>query len=301
MWYLAALLGGCSSSAQSGRDAGMGAGGAGANPANPDGAADDGAGAAGGAGGTGPAACPQDPVPRAAAGLTVAVNVELTYAGRPVVHGEAFTLPGGGTLTLSNFRFYLSEVELLRDNEASPVDLVTADGAPAPYNVHLVNAENASAMTFRIAAPAGDYTGMSFRFGLSGACNSLNPSSTSPPLDFASQMTWPPPFGFLFLRYEGVVAGEPGMPVPPKAVAMGGLINTDGAPRAVASGPLVVTGGAGGTVRLRVALDQILQAALLPLDTPFTSGPPAGDEIELGEHVRQNATKVPIFSLIAGP
>jgi hypothetical protein len=257
-----------------------------------------------------PAACVEAPAPRPGTRSLVTLAVDLTYGGKPVTYGEPFALPGGGTLTLSNFRFFLSDVTLLRrGDQPVAVDIVAMDGRPVPFNVHLVNAENPSQMSFRIAVPPGDYAGISFVFGLNEACNARQPGSV-PPLDTQSQLSWPSPFGFLFLRYEGVVAGAAGKDSPPSAVAMGGVLGLYGAPRVTADGALRVT-SAPGLAHLRVALDEIFRAAGLPADLDGKSLPPSsggssplvpgGDEIEVGEHLRQNATNVSIFSITSGP
>lgn len=257
-----------------------------------------------------PAECVENPKPQPGPRSVLTVTVDLTYAGKPVTYGEPIQLPTGGTLTVSNFRFFLSDIALLREGgQPLPVDVVTADGNPAPYNVHLVNAETASEMTFRIAAPAGDYTGLSLLFGLNDACNVLDPGTSLPPLNYQSQLSWPRPFGFLYLRYEGKVDGATGFDAPLSAVAMGGVPTLYSAPRVNADGPVHVT-TAPGSARLGVALDEIFKAAALPADLsnkfipPPVAGPsgapPGGAEIEVGEHVRQNATRVQIFSVTSG-
>ena len=251
-----------------------------------------------------PSACVENPKAQPGARSIVTVVVDPTYAGKPVVFGEPFALPDGGTLTVSNFRFYVSDFQVVVGG-GSPiaVDVVAPDGKPAPYNVHLVNAESASEMTFRIAVPAGDYTGMSFLFGLNDDCNRRSPGASQPPLTFQSQMTWPPPFGFLFLRYEGKITGATGQDAPLSKVAMGAFPAYIFAPRMEAHGAFVVTSAPGDTVHLRVALDEILKAASLPLDPNATQSPipPPPGEIEAGDHLIQNANKVAIFSVTSGP
>jgi hypothetical protein len=254
-----------------------------------------------------PAVCLEAPAAQPGARSPVTVAVDLTYAGKPVPYAEPFALPGGGTLTLSNFRFFLSDVTLLPEGAAPvAVDILAADGKPAAFNVHLVNAEDPSQMSFRIAAPPGDYTGVSFVFGLNGECNARRPGNVAP-LDTESQLSWPSPFGFLFLRYEGLLAGA-GTDRAFSALAMGGIVGAYGAPRVEAEGALRVT-SAPGAAHLHVALDEIFRAAALPADLtdkliplPSAAGSvePGGAEIELGEHLRQNATKVPIFSVTSG-
>jgi hypothetical protein len=256
-------------------------------------------------GGTGQlSACVEDPQAQPGARSIVTVVADPTYAGKPVVFGEPFALPNGGTLTVSNFRFFVSDFQVVMGgDQLVPVDIVAPDGNPAPYNVHLVNAASASEMTFQLAVPAGDYTGMSLIFGLNDACNRRDSTASKPPLTFQSQLTWVQPFGFLFLRYEGMVTGATGPDAPLPAVAVGGLPGYVFAPRIQAPGAFQVAGTSGITVHLRVALDEMFKAALLPFD-PITPAPPipgpTGSEIEAGDHLLANAHKVSIFSVTTG-
>ena len=245
--------------------------------------------------------CIESPQPQPGARSTVTVSADLLYAGKPVVYGEPFALPSGGTLTVSDFRFFVSDVTLLRQG-ALPVavDIVAADGKPVPYNLHLVNAESAAGMSFRIAAPPGEYTGMSFIFGVNDACNHVDPSSAQTPLTSNSELSWPPPFGYLFLRYEGNVMAAGAKDAPPTALAMGGVAGVVMAPRVSAAGSLKFAGTGASSVRLHVAVDELFKAAAMP-----TAGEvpelPGGPEMLAGEHVRQNVDKVQIFSVTTGP
>jgi hypothetical protein len=119
-------------------------------------------------------------------------------------------------------------------------------------------------------------------------------------------MTWPPPFGYLFLRYAGTVTGTtPTNDRPPTQIDMGGFPGALLAPRVTAPGAFAVRDLAGHTVRMRVALDELFRAAALPatLDEAgkvLTSGPVSGPPFEAGEHVRQNVNRVALFWLIDG-
>jgi hypothetical protein len=250
-------------------------------------------------------ACVENPQAKPGVRTIVSVVVEPTYAGEPLPFGEPFALPNGGTITVSNLRFFVSDVQALAGgDQLVPVDVVAPDGGPAPYNVQLVNAATASETTFQLAVPVGDYTGMSLLLGLDDACNHLVPSDSKPPLTFQSQLTWPAPFGFLFLRYEGLVTGATGPDAPMSALAVGGLPGYAFAPRVRAPGAFHVTSAAGATVHLRMALDEIFKGASLPLDPgvpPSPIPPPPGTEIEAGDHLLHNAQKVSIFSVTNGP
>jgi hypothetical protein len=251
-------------------------------------------------GGVGSASCDETPARRPGVRPVVRVDVELTYAGKPFEFGQPVALTAG-TLTLTTFRFYLSELALLRpDGQVVPVNLVGADGTPVSYDTHLAAAEEPAGMTFRLAAPAGDYAGLSFRFGLSPACDQMNPSTSKPPLTFSSQMDWPGPFGYLFMRYgsrlEGVPPGE-GLPT---TIHMGGFPGMVFAPRVTAPGNVTV-GATGGGVRLRVAIDELLRAARMPAKNEGPILPPTGGGVAEGDAVRQHAGMVSLFSLAPGP
>jgi hypothetical protein len=226
----------------------------------------------------------------------VTVNVELTFMGKPVTFGEPFALSTGATLTLTTFRFYVSEPALVRGGESVPVDLVSAEGSPVPYNVHLVNPEDPAGMTFRLASPSGDYSGLSFLFGLSDSCNRSDPELSKPPLTTSSEMTWPPPFGYLFLRYEGALTGPSATAELPAQIDLGGMPGYLFAPRVTAAGSLRVA-PSGGVVRLRVALEEIFRASNLPASQDSIG--PTGPAFDAGNRLRQNVSRVSIFSLAA--
>jgi hypothetical protein len=163
------------------------------------GAAGDGAGA----GGLAAELCPLAPAPRLAAGTVLEFPIDLTLGGAPFVFAEANPVPGGGTLTPLGMRFYVSNVALLRDGvEPLPVDVVTSSQGVAPYGVHFFNAEDTASATLRVLAPAGEYTGITFLWGLAQPCNTVHSAGAGEPLSATSGMSWPHT-GFLFFRYEG--------------------------------------------------------------------------------------------------
>jgi hypothetical protein len=247
------------------------------------------------------ATCDEVPIPWPGARVPVRVDIELTYAGKPFEFGQPVALPAG-TLTLTSLRFYLSELAFLRPNyQAVPVDVVGADGKPVPYGTHLATPEEAAGMTFQVAAPAGEYERLLFRFGLSPACDQMNPATSKPPLTFASQMDWPGPFGYLFLRYGARLESVPASEDLPTTIHMGGFPGMIFAPRAAAVGKVQV-GASGGAIRLRVAIDQLLAAARMPATNEgLLPPPPPGGGIVEGDAVRQNLEKVSIFSLAPAP
>jgi hypothetical protein len=244
------------------------------------------------------AACLEMPSPQPGPRSLVTFAVQLDYASSPIVFGEPFRLLHGGAMTLSNFRFYISDLMLVRANGPPvPVDLVAADGTPIPYNVHLAIAGEDAAMSFRVAATPGTYTGVSFVLGLNDGCNNHEPAHSKPPLTIISEMSWGgPPLGYLFLRHEARVAGVSGPDAPPSEIHMGGWVGKVFAPHVTAPGPLTVVADASVTVRLRLALEQLFKAATLPAEPNgvFAVTDP-------GERARQNAPKVPLFTVARDP
>jgi hypothetical protein len=250
-----------------------------------------------------PATCAETPVARPGATATVAFDIEVSLAGKPVVFGETNALPGGGTVTPTNLRFYLSDPHLLGPaGQRVAVDLAGADGRPLPYNVHMASLEDAGTLRFRILAPAGAYQGLGFVFGLNDVCNASDPALRKSPLNPASQMTWPHPglgLGYLFLRQEALVEGA-GAPAPPGVIHMGGLVGVRLAPEVTVAGPVQASGAQSTSYRLQVSLEEIWKGTALPADLDGFIGPP-GPEIIAGEHLRQNIAKVSVFRILASP
>ncbi len=235
-------------------------------------------------------------------GTALTLPIALFAEQKAVVFGEKNTLKDGAIVMPGNLRFYISAPSLLGAGGTKiPVDLVAADGHVLPYGVQLVDAGTAGSMVVRLRVPPGSYTGISFTLGLPDVCND-NGTSRMSPLDDASGMTWPPPFGYLFLRYEATVtlpggrAEKAGDPV--RVVHMAGLPRALFAPVVSASGGLTVT-SAPLTRPLRLYLDELFKAIWLPVE-PLPSNivtPPPGIGFDTGEALRQNAPKVKLFTL----
>jgi len=255
-------------------------------------------GSGGGAGQTAPT-CDLAPAPRRSTGTVVEVAVDPVFGDAPFVYGETNTLPDGSQVVPLNFRFYVSAFELTTKSGASvPVDLVDAAGAPAAYGVHLYNGEDDASHTFRVLAPAGDYTGARFTLGLPGECNGGFASGRQPPLDDSSQLSWPHGFGYLFLRYEGRI-DTAGTAQPPGAIHMGGdllHLTMPGAPVISLEGALAVP--ASGTLRkkIRLYVDQIFKGATtdVQLSAYFMTAPA---EMKNGERLRLNASGLKLSDL----
>ena len=104
---------------------------------------------------------------------------------------------------------------------------------------------------------------------------------------------------YLFLRYAATFTGASTTDAPSTQIDVGGVPGVVSAPRVAALGSVRVASPSGGTVRLRVAVDELLRAATLPA-MKSNGLPDLGAAFEDGERVRQNASAVSIFSLTDG-
>jgi hypothetical protein len=241
--------------------------------------------------------CPQAPAPLNAGEESLEFTTELRLGGVPMVYGEPNALEGGGTLLPLNFRFYISEVALVRDDATEVrVDIVDDGGSPVHYGVQFVIAEEPSSMRFRVLGPPGTYSGVSFLLGVSDACDSGFPGEE--PFAFSSGMTWDHGLGYLFLRYEGTVTNANTEEAAPPAIHMGGLQGILLAPRVQAPGEFTVVENAPAGVHLIFDVDELFAGATSSLDLSDISPllPPL-PEVALGERARRLAPELPLFTL----
>jgi hypothetical protein len=270
------------------------------------------AGADGGAAQSGAAAvveaCPVQPPSRQEMGTIITFQTRPFLAGQPMVFGEPNALPGGGTLTPLNFRFYISDVRLVdADGGLTPTDLVTPAGMLEPYGVHLFNAEDTASTAWRIRARAGNYSGLQFALGLADGCNAGDPSQRTGALAIDSQMTWVRGFGYLFLLFEariegaaggggGASGGNPSDPV--AVIRMGGLPGLIFAPTVHLNGPLAVPETGALTRSVRLEMGQLFTGAnsTEPFTDPGPANPPLGGLGE-GAELRHAAPGLPMFVL----
>ena len=264
-------------------------------------------GAAGGAtaasgtdsGGAVAAACPAAPPQHQPSGTMVELTFAPTLAGKPLLVLEPIQLTDG-TLTPSNARFYVSELALLKDDGTSlAVDLLGADGKPEAYGIHFVNLEEPASLSIRTLAPAGNYNGATFTWGLNDACNAS--TGLGSPLSFDSQMMWPHVAGFLFLRYEAqwVASSTTSTALgPPTMIHMGGMVGSISAPKAHVAGTLTVPASGNVTRNVQMSFDQIFFGASSTEDVsdlpPFFQTP----EIVAGERLRRGVPTLPVFTLL---
>jgi hypothetical protein len=222
-----------------------------------------------------------------------------TLAGKPLLVLEPNQLTDG-TLTPSNARFYVSELALLKEDGSSvPVDLVGPDGKAEAYGVHFVNLEEPASLTFRTLAPAGNYQGATFTWGISDACNAS--SGLGAPLSFDSQMMWPHVAGFLFLRYEAQwVPSSTAMGAlePPTMIHMGGMVGSISAPQARVAGTLTVPASGNVTRSIEMSFDQIFAGASSNEDVSELPAFFQTPEIIAGERLRRGVPTLSVFTLL---
>jgi len=254
-------------------------------------------GGSGGAAGSPVAMCPEVAVAHVGANAELDLKTELYFEGSLLSPGQPNTLASVGVLTPLNLRFYLSNVTLLRtDGSSAPADLVDAAGTVKPYGVQLVSTDDDSSMSVRLRAPAGSYSGISFTLGLDDSCNAGSMERKAP-LSATSGMTWPAPFGYLFLRYEGMFVPSAGETrLFPSAIHMGGVPGSLMAPVVSAAGALELSEANAAHRSLRFMLDQAFAAAMAPVDSGAFAGPPGG-EVQAGEALRRAAAGLPLFVL----
>jgi hypothetical protein len=244
------------------------------------------------------------PAPRRTAGTVLELTFDLFHGAQAFVYGEFNTLAAGPTVIPINFRFYLSQLALVSAGGAKvPVDIVTASGALVPYGVHLFNAEDPASRTLRVLAPAGTYAGLEIAVGLTPACNHGSPTNRAFPLSATSQMTWPLPIGYLFLRYESQVvsSNDAGASAAvPVAIHMGGDVSNLDLPSAPVfklEGELAIPASGTVTRNIRVAVDEIFKGATADIDvSDFPLPPSPQGEIESGERLRRSAPGLHLFS-----
>ncbi len=255
--------------------------------------------ATGGGGLTSAAACPEAPALHQPVGTLVELAFAPTLAGKPLELAQPNAL-AEGTVTPNNVRFYVSELSLLKDDGSSlAVDLVSADGKAEAYGIHLVNLEEPASLTIRTLAPAGNYTAVTFTWGINDACNAS--SGGRPPLAFDSQMMWPHVAGFLFLRYEAQWLASPSAPGalgPPSMIHMGGMVGSIAAPKAHVSGTLTVPASGKVMRGVQMAFEPIFAGASSTEDvsgpSPFSQTP----EVIAGERLRRGVPNLAVFTLL---
>ncbi|MFM2261814.1 MAG: hypothetical protein RI959_490 [Pseudomonadota bacterium] len=148
----------------------------------------------------------------------VTLNFAAQINGQPFACGQRYD--GVGTtrssITPSDFRMYVSEVKLLRqDGSAVPVQLAQ-DGIWQHQNVALIDFENgtgpcrngttATNTAVRGQVPAGDYVGVELTVGVPFAQNHQDPTVAPAPLN-STAMFWNWQGGYKFIKFDTTSSG----------------------------------------------------------------------------------------------
>lgn len=156
----------------------------------------------------------------------VSVRFAAQVNGQPFVCGRSY--PGVGTtrstITPSDFRFYVSDVQLIDDRgRAVPVQLAQ-DGVWQLENVALLDFENGTGpcrngtsgtnTEVRGTVPAGRYTGVRFTLGVPFARNHGDPTVAPSPLNLTA-MFWNWQGGYKFVKFDTASGGQPATVAPP--------------------------------------------------------------------------------------
>lgn len=151
---------------------------------------------------------------------TQAVDIKFAGAinGQPFACGQSYTHVGTtkSTITPSDFRMYVSEVNLLRqDGSSVPVQL-TQDGVWQYQNVALIDFENgtgpcrngtsATNTSVRGTVPTGDYVGVVLTVGVPFAQNHQDPTVAPAPLN-STAMFWNWQGGYKFMKFDTTSSG----------------------------------------------------------------------------------------------
>lgn len=138
------------------------------------------------------------------ASIEIAVPFQAGFGQHPLTCG-----PASASGTLTDLRFYVSEIQLFdADDNATDVQLIADDRWQGP-TVALLDLEDGSGScengtsdrnsTLRGRVPAGDYRGIRFVIGVPFDLNHADPLSAAPPLDDTA-MHWHWRSGYKFLR-----------------------------------------------------------------------------------------------------
>ncbi len=162
------------------------------------------------------AAC--NTVPTAPKTAQVSLNFAAQINGQPFACGKRYD--GVGTtrssITPSDFRMYVSEIKLLRQDGSAVAVQLTQDGIWQHQNVALIDFENgtgpcrngttATNTAVRGQVPAGDYVGVELTVGVPFALNHQDPTVAPAPLN-STAMFWNWQGGYKFIKFDTTSSG----------------------------------------------------------------------------------------------
>jgi uncharacterized repeat protein (TIGR04052 family) len=149
----------------------------------------------------------------------VAVRFAGVLGQKPFVCGERYVLDADRSVTVtpSDLRFYVANVELMDASGKSTSITLDQDGIWQYRNIALIDLEDgkggcrngnaAMHTTLTGTAPAGSYTGIRFTVGLPFELGHLDPVTSPAPLNFTA-MSWVWQTGFKFIRAELLFENE---------------------------------------------------------------------------------------------
>jgi uncharacterized repeat protein (TIGR04052 family) len=156
----------------------------------------------------------------------VQLRFAAQVAGQPFACGQTYAGIGTtrSTLTPSDFRFFISDIELVDEaGRAVPVQLAQ-DGVWQLGKLALLDFENgtgpcrngtaATNTDVRGSVPAGRYVGLRFTLGVPFASNHGDPTTAPSPLNLTA-MFWNWQGGYKFLKFDTATSGQPLTAAPP--------------------------------------------------------------------------------------
>ena len=165
---------------------------------------------------------------QSAANQSVTIEFAAEINGAPFTCGQSYSGVGTtrSTITPSDWRLYVSEVRLIRDDgQAVPLAL-NQDGVWQHQNVALLDFENGTGpcrngtaptnTSVRGVVPAGRYTGVELTVGVPFNLNHQDPTLAPAPLN-STAMFWNWQGGYKFIKFDttssGISEGRPAAPM----------------------------------------------------------------------------------------
>lgn len=144
---------------------------------------------------------------------TMTIPLTLVAGDAPASLGAPLVAASGARYRLEKLKLYVAQVTLLKaDGGHEHALLVDEKGAPRPYGVQLVDAEDRRSLSLSIKAPRGAYVGLELTGGVPPYCpdgvtqlNHADASTMRAPLDVDSDMYWSWDPGYTFFKVEGRV------------------------------------------------------------------------------------------------
>lgn len=160
------------------------------------------------------------PVLAADVARPVRIRFDAVVAGQPFACGQSYDAIGTtkSTIVVSDFRFYVSRVRLLRDDGGERAVPFIADGLWQQEDVALVDFEDGTRSCsngtpethpyVEVQVPDGIYTGVVFDLGLPFERNHRDPTLQPSPLNL-TRMFWNWNAGYKYLRVDLRSTGQP--------------------------------------------------------------------------------------------